>query len=158
MMKTLTIMFFILALINIPIFIMYESNTTGNKLNNYNEVFKYFTIGNLGQMSKKCGFSDFEHRFSVDAEIPQENIKFDCGLGYIGEIQEFGFLYKFDKEWGGDTDGQAVCESIINPFFEYRMPEPEPIVCNVEEYEDEFDPEFQLCEINRREQVGEISE
>lgn len=70
MMKTLTIMFFMLALINIPIFIMYESNTTGNKLNNYNELFKYFTIGNLGQMSKQCSFSNFLHRFSAEPELP----------------------------------------------------------------------------------------
>lgn len=59
MMKTLTIMFLILTIVNIPIFVMYEANTSGNALNNYNEVFKYFTIGNLGQMSKQCGFSNF---------------------------------------------------------------------------------------------------
>ena len=34
-------------------------------------------------------------------DMPTENIKFDCDHGYLGEIQEFGFLYKFDKEWGG---------------------------------------------------------
>jgi hypothetical protein len=52
MMKTFAIMFFLLSFINLPLFVIYEENTEGNQLNKLNFFFKYFTIGNLGQMTK----------------------------------------------------------------------------------------------------------
>jgi hypothetical protein len=48
MMKTLAIMFAILSIVNIPILMIYENNTQGNQLDDLSQVFKYFTIGNLG--------------------------------------------------------------------------------------------------------------
>lgn len=52
MMKTLAIMFLLLSLVNIPLYIIYHENTSGNNLGNMHDFFKYFTIGNLGQLSK----------------------------------------------------------------------------------------------------------
>ena len=48
MMKTFAIMFFLLTILNMPVYIIYEKNTSGNVLNKLNMLFKYFTIGNLG--------------------------------------------------------------------------------------------------------------
>lgn len=48
MMKTFAIMFFLLSILNLPIYIIYEQNTSGNILNKLDQFFKYFTIGNLG--------------------------------------------------------------------------------------------------------------
>lgn len=59
MMKTFAIMFFILSFLNIPIYIIYEKNTEGNDWGEMGKLFKFFTIGNLGQLTKKCGFSNF---------------------------------------------------------------------------------------------------
>lgn len=64
MMKTLTVMFVILTIINIPLFCFYELNTQGNELGNFQKVFKYFTLGNLGQMDKRCSWSTFEGNFN----------------------------------------------------------------------------------------------
>lgn len=64
MMKTLTVMFIILTIINIPLLSFYELNTKGNELNNFNKVFKYFTLGNLGQMDKQCSWSTLETNFN----------------------------------------------------------------------------------------------
>lgn len=62
-MNTFIIMFAILVFINIPIYVLYEGNTDGNDLGSFESVFKYFSIGNLGQMTKRCGWSDFYFKF-----------------------------------------------------------------------------------------------
>ena len=67
MMKTFIIMFGILSFINIPIYVLYESNTNGNEYK-IGKLFKYFTIGNLGQMTRLCGWSDFDFKFHEFAE------------------------------------------------------------------------------------------
>ena len=46
-MKTFSIMFAVLSIINLPILMIYQG-TTKNNSTNINELFKYFTIGNLG--------------------------------------------------------------------------------------------------------------
>lgn len=86
MMKTFSIMFFILSLLNIPIYVLYEQNTDGNDFRSLGKIFKLFTIGNLGQLTKKCGFSDFHWHFH-DTEPPlEQKVHIDCEAGYIGEI------------------------------------------------------------------------
>ena len=80
-------------------------------------------------MSKFCSFSNFQYKFNEYIHMPDQNISIDCGNGYLGEIKEFGFLYKNDKEWGGDTEGEAVCQNIEDPYFTYKKPEEEPIIC-----------------------------
>ena len=66
MMKTLTIMFFVLSIMNIPLYVMYENNTDGNEILNIGQLFKYFTIGNLGQLTKRCGWGDFAFKFMTE--------------------------------------------------------------------------------------------
>ena len=46
-MQTLAILFFVLALINIPVFIIYSGSTRNNNYSKMDEIFKYFTLGNL---------------------------------------------------------------------------------------------------------------
>lgn len=64
MMKTFGIMFVVLTILNVPLFFLYELNTNGNELDDFNKVFKYYTLGNLGQMDKKCSYSTFESYFN----------------------------------------------------------------------------------------------
>lgn len=63
MMKTFMIMFLLLSIINIPIFLIYENSTEGNSLASF-DFWKYFTLGNLGQLSNKCGWSDMKSEFN----------------------------------------------------------------------------------------------
>ena len=59
-MKTIAIMFTVLTIVNIPILYMYSSQTSGISENNYEnwtDLFKYFTIGNLGQTDSECDYS-----------------------------------------------------------------------------------------------------
>ena len=155
MMKTFAIMFFLLTILNVPVYIIYEKNTSGNVLNKLDRFFKYFTIGNLGQMTTKCGFSDFDYKYfkkdsySADATV-------DCGEGYIGELKEFGFLYKEDKVYGGESDGSATCKHIEEPMDYYKQPPIIPIVCNEEEIDDVM--EYKICLIDQKFQRKEITE
>ncbi len=48
MMKTISCMFVVLAILNIPLYVLYENSTQSNNLGDLNSVFKYFTLGNLG--------------------------------------------------------------------------------------------------------------
>jgi NADH:ubiquinone oxidoreductase subunit 2 (subunit N) len=61
-MQTLAILFFVLSLVNIPIFLMYSSQTSNNDYYNLNKVFKYFTLGNIAQTTKICGFSTVSYQ------------------------------------------------------------------------------------------------
>jgi hypothetical protein len=106
MMYTFTVMFFLLTVINLPIYILYESNTQANNLSDINTFFKYFTLGNLGQLTVFCGYSDFAYRFDENKNVP-DNLSIDCGLGYIQKIRNFGFMYDFDPEYGNTADGSA---------------------------------------------------
>ena len=126
MMKTIAIMFLILTILNLPLFFFYELNTTGNQLGNFQKVFKYYTLGNLGQMDKKCSYSSFEYNFNSSIEEKAPPVHVDCGDGYIGELQSFGFLYKFDKQYGDDTIASERCKYIEDPQIRYKKPAPKP--------------------------------
>ena len=47
-MKTLAILFLILSLINIPIMLMYANSTYDNHYEEFDQIYKYFTLGNIG--------------------------------------------------------------------------------------------------------------
>ena len=51
----------------------------------------------------------------------------DCGEGYIGELQDFGFLYQYDKLYGGDSIASERCKFIEDPQIRYKKPVPKPI-------------------------------
>ena len=97
-------------------------------------------------MTTKCGYSDFDYKFF---KKPEENytgeVTVDCGEGYIGQLKEFGFLYKKDKVYGGDSDGNATCRHIEEPMDYYKMPPLVPIICNNEEMEE---LEYEICLID----------
>lgn len=48
-MKTFAIMFVVLTIANLPVYYMYSSQTKQNDFTDLTVLFKYFTIGNLGQ-------------------------------------------------------------------------------------------------------------
>ena len=77
-------------------------------------------------MDKRCSWSSFESYFnkSIDNE---SFVSIDCGEGYIGELQEFGFLYQFDKLYGGDSVASERCKFIEDPQIRYKKPAPKPI-------------------------------
>ena len=61
-MKTMMIMFFLLSFINIPILLMYQSNTSHNNyLDIYASTFRFFTLGNMGLTNEKCGYSSMRY-------------------------------------------------------------------------------------------------
>jgi hypothetical protein len=87
MMKTFSIMFLLLTFLNLPIYALYVMNTDGNDWGDLGKLFKFFTIGNLGQLTRKCGSSNFHWHFHDTEELAEERVQVDCGKGYIGEIQ-----------------------------------------------------------------------
>ena len=153
-MKTFIIMFTVLVFFNLPIYILYENNTNGNDLLGLNNFFKYFTIGNLGQMTSKCGWADFDYKFGKQLDYHQDQqVSVSCGAGYIGELKEFGFLYTVDKAYGGKSEGQATCDHIENPTASYKKPALVQYNCSIEEDE----TEKEICELNKAAQDGDIT-
>ena len=57
--KTFLILFIALAIINIPI-INFYLNSSYAEFNSYDEIFAYFTLGNLGRGDKFCGYTILE--------------------------------------------------------------------------------------------------
>ena len=78
MMKTFVIMFTVLTIVNIPILLIYQSNTTHNDFLALNQFFKYFTIGNLGQSDNVCDYSQI-NLLNVDDTLKPMN--FTCKHG-----------------------------------------------------------------------------
>jgi hypothetical protein len=54
-MKSMAVMFFILSVLNVPIYLMYSSSTINNDYLNLNSGLRFFTIGNLAQRNSGCG-------------------------------------------------------------------------------------------------------
>ena len=119
------------------------------------KLFKFFTIGNLGQLTKKCGYSNLHWHFH-ETEAPVDDlIEVSCGDGYIGEVQQFGFLYNIDKLYGGESEGNATCKHIMEPTTEYKKPAPVIVECIEDELGDE---DLALCELDKRQSLGEFGE
>ena len=106
-------------------------------------------------MSRKCGWADFDFKFREQSSLHKEQqVDIDCGAGYIGELKTFGFLYTFDKEYGGKSDGQAFCDHVEDPTAYYKKPPAVEYQC--EEIEDE--DEQAICQINKQVQDGIITQ
>ena len=54
--KTLMVMFFLLTILNLPVYYIYAKSTLNNDYYNLQKgFFKYFSVGNLGMADKFCG-------------------------------------------------------------------------------------------------------
>lgn len=57
-------------------------------MNNYEEIFAYFTLGNIGRGEDHCGYISLK-------EKQQQNIELNCGSQiYLKNINRYGLLYK----------------------------------------------------------------
>ena len=86
--KTLTILFFILMVLNIPIYLIYASSTANNAYTDTEEGLRFFTIGNLGQNNPACGYS------TVDFSESGQTLEVGCSIAgqYMTGIETYGFL------------------------------------------------------------------
>ena len=113
-MKTFAIMFFILSIINLPLYMMYQSSTTNNALSNLSAMWKYYTIGNIGNTDSSCDWSSI-NLINMDHEIRKMN--FSCNAGqYISNVKYFGFLYQTDLRFNIQSYGESWCREVANPF------------------------------------------
>ena len=113
-MKTFVIMFFILSIINLPVLMINHSNTSNNDFGNLGQVWKYFTIGNLGLSDSNCDHSLVEFQ---DMDTTLKNIKLSCPDGkYIKGLKHFGFLYHLDKRINAPSDAFSFCYKAENPL------------------------------------------
>ena len=119
--KTLAILFFILSLINIPIMLMYANSTYGNQYEKIDQVFKYFTLGNIGQTYSVCGYTSVEFKDVQKPDLTDKSygqavdkdIKLSCPeSGYISQMQVFGFLYMLDYEAGVLSHPNNQCKKV----------------------------------------------
>ena len=56
-MKTFAIMFLVLSIINIPIYYTYYRSNYSSDFENLDEIFSYFTLGNLGIDDNICDYT-----------------------------------------------------------------------------------------------------
>ena len=73
-------------------------------------------------MDKKCSYATFEAYFNNSQSPDSHEITVDCEDGYIGDLISFGFLYQFDKKYGGDSVASERCNYIQNPYIRYKKP------------------------------------
>jgi hypothetical protein len=104
-MKTFAIMFFVLTLINMPIYLIYASNTDGNNYSSLNLFFSYFTLGNLGRSNLKCDYGNVLNNMVLEYDLPPRKLKLACDSGYIKEVERFGLLYLDDTKTGEESSG-----------------------------------------------------
>lgn len=143
MIKTFALMFILLSIINIPIYVLYEHNTQGNVYFDFSKSFRLYTLGNLGQLSKRCSHQTMDWHFleyydkvkypnKVLSNPKPPKMQFDCGEGgYIERLMDFGLTYKNDSKYHGPTNGTALCNHIMNPLDPYIFKK--PIDCKKDE-------------------------
>ena len=78
-------------------------------------------------MDKQCSWSSFENKFNESTAEEFDPISVKCPGGYIGDLIEFGFLYKFDQAYGGNTVAKKRCEFVMDPFMKFKIPPPPPL-------------------------------
>ena len=129
MMKTFAILFFILTIMNIPLCFFFASVTKDNNYLSFNSVFQYFTLGNIGEGQKMCGYSEIDYYESpwerlnlkepspviyrdfkakdlnsifMQAAAGLQNIELKCDkkYSYIQNLDGMGFLYLLNLDKG----------------------------------------------------------
>ena len=67
---------------------IYQSTTAANnEFTKVNEVFKYFTIGNLGRSDQECGYSNVKEKLIDDYAGDNPIIQLNCPRGgYIKKL------------------------------------------------------------------------
>jgi hypothetical protein len=53
-MKTFCVLFFILTVLNLPVYFLYSQTTLGNDYSSLDIAFQFFTFGNFGRIKKDC--------------------------------------------------------------------------------------------------------
>ena len=117
-MKTFAIMFFVLTIINMPVYVIYASNTDGNNFSNLNVFFTYFTLGNLGRSNLKCDYGNVESNLRIESDQTPRKLNLKCDRGYIKEVERFGLLYIQNTKTGEPSRGVTQCFSVENPWDE----------------------------------------
>ena len=85
---------------------MYQSSTANNSYN-LNQLWKYYTIGNIGNTDSSCDWSSI-NLVNMDHEIKEMN--FGCMDGqYINTIKYLGFLYHTDMRFNIESYGESWC-------------------------------------------------
>lgn len=116
-MKTLAIMFIVLTIVNLPIFVVYQSTTRFNEFSNFAKFFSYFTLGNLARPNLECGYSDLRKEIKPNCKKRAPEIKLECKEDeYISVMKDFGLLYKYDQATGRLSSGYTECQAIQNPL------------------------------------------
>ena len=106
MMKTFTILFLILSIINFPLFFSYSNSTSNNNMT-LKQMWKYFTVGNIGNTDNNCAWSSLD-LVTLDHEM--NKLEFECPEGfYINELKYFGFLYAMDYRFNIESYGESFC-------------------------------------------------
>ena len=83
-MKTFAIMFGILSLINLPVYLICARNTENNDFNKIQNLFVYWSIGNLGRPDFYCGHSEIDVDLLDSTEIESKPIELKCkGSNFI---------------------------------------------------------------------------
>ena len=59
MMKSFSVLFAVLSIINFPLYYSYYKSTSNNNMS-INEVWRYFTIGNIGNTDNTCGWTNID--------------------------------------------------------------------------------------------------
>lgn len=79
MVKTFAALFFVLSIVNLPIYIIYsEASETSFLGSLFSLNFKHMTLGSLGHREKSCSNSHL-----LDSDVPQDH-QFDGTLHGVG--------------------------------------------------------------------------
>ena len=61
-MKTMTVLFLVLTILNLPVYFLYSQTTLNNKYGNLDIAFQYFTYGNFGGKLKMCSSAEIDFK------------------------------------------------------------------------------------------------
>ena len=139
MMKTLSILFFILSIINFPLYIIYLNYTDDNNYKTL-ELFQYFMVGNIAAPVEYCGFShllnsDSQKVYNEDRKAGElsaaekllsekpfassmASLELQCESNkYIDEFPSYGFIITVNTKYEKINTAEDQCSKVNDEDF-----------------------------------------
>lgn len=144
--KTMTILFFILTILNIPIYLIYNSGTSNNDFHSIDRMWHYFGIGNLRGRTTHCNSVPIQ----FDDLLEQDSLNLQCSEPdqYISKVYSYGYMNHFDPRTQSPSDGQYQCDLIT---IDRHLPPPNEVTISINE-----DFADSLPDYNEGDELGRI--
>ena len=113
MMRTFALLFFLLTILNIPVYMMYAGATLHNDYFDLGRGFSFFAVGNVAQTNKVCSAQVVLPITSTSG--PKFKLKCTEPHQYLLRLENYGLLYALNPATRKAASATEECKAIMSP-------------------------------------------